>query len=442
MPKDKINFLILGAVSEILYLSLFLVEPARRIIHDYGLVLGVNSILTKLSVIILATFLLYALACRIVDFNKVPLRLIIGFGMVLTITTSLLWPTSSKDLFSYISQARITSVYNQNPYSTSYSNFSNDAFYPILKNDWSWFPVVYGPVFTILGIIITKIAGNNLLLNVYLFKLIFLIFNIANIYLILKLTANKKSVFLYAFNPLVIHELSINSHTESLLIMFLLISLLIIKHGKSTVHFLVSLLSLTLSVLIKYSTFVIVPFYLVYIFKKFKKRRELFYFASLAAILISATTAVFFMSFIDNINLLGNLVDVAQAFTFHTSLGITIILFILYKLGLSRPYEASLIISRIIFFITTTLIFIGYLKLELTKRRTKDVGSFKQLILFLLLTLVVYYATFFNWFFAWYMTPLIAILTLYQAMSKNAFLVFYTNLITIYGIFLTMVIAR
>ena len=83
---------------------------------------------------------------------------------------------------------------------------------------------IYGPAFTLIGSFFTTIGGDNLLLNIILFKSLFIFMNIANICLILKITSNKAAVILYSWNPIIIFDLVLNTHNDVVMMFLALFS--------------------------------------------------------------------------------------------------------------------------------------------------------------------------------------------------------------------------
>jgi hypothetical protein len=113
-----------------------------------------------------------------------------------------------------------------------------------------------------IGGLINLLIQNNLLFLTYTFKLLFIGANLVNIFLIYKITKNAKAVFLFAANPLVIFELSGNSHTESLTFLFLLMAFYWYKRP------ILGFAGFIASVLIKYYPLVFLPLFLINLKKR------------------------------------------------------------------------------------------------------------------------------------------------------------------------------
>ena len=116
----------------------------------------------------------------------------------------------------------------QNPQwidSTLFDNMNSKAYYS-----------VYPPI-NQLAFYLSAIPGkDNLLASVIILRIFILAFDFGNIYLIKKLLQfykkDKKLVYLYALNPLVIVEFTGNLHFEAVMIFFTLLSIWLLLHNK------------------------------------------------------------------------------------------------------------------------------------------------------------------------------------------------------------------
>jgi hypothetical protein len=111
-----------------------------------------------------------------------------------------------------------TAVYEQGNLSQLYEHLNSPKFYS-----------VYPPVTQLFFTISTFFFLDNVLASVVVFHCLVLCLELGTIVLLLKLLEHLKQptylAFFYAFNPLVIIELSGNLHTESILIFFLTLAL-------------------------------------------------------------------------------------------------------------------------------------------------------------------------------------------------------------------------
>lgn len=165
---------------------------------------------------------------------------------------------SSNDLYSYIFTGRVWALYGENPYFVQYDSLQQDILYRQLETIWAHHTALYGPLFIYISGVLNLIGQNNLVFLTLLFKSLFIGANLACAFLIYKISKSPKAVYLFAANPLVVFELSGNSHTESLTLLFLLTSIYFL-YKRPVLGF----ASFTASVLVKYYSALFLPFYLL-----------------------------------------------------------------------------------------------------------------------------------------------------------------------------------
>lgn len=340
-----------------------------------------QNLLVIISLLIL--FLAYFFFYWINNWKRAGIKAILFVALVFNVIFLFVPFLTSNDLHSYIFAGRIFSGWGENPYLVPYDAFPQDEFYQSIRTIWATHTTLYGPLFLLLGGLINFLGQNNLLLTTFLFKLVLVGANIINTFLVYKISKNKKATFLYGLNPLVIFELSGNAHTESLLISFLLLSLLFVR-----VRPISSFGALTLSMLVKYSTFIFAPLYLIY----FKRKGW-----------ITLTAAVF----------LGLGIVIAAYLPFWEGPHIFDYLAVYYNGQYVSPSPGILVAQAILgsyqpAFKVNTFIFLivaGWLiaKFWFSKR------TFKQLVFCSFLFYWIYLLTKLSLVLTWYLTPLVAL---------------------------------
>lgn len=153
-------------------------------------------------------------------------------------------PELSDDFWRYLWDGRLWSI-GVNPYeytplelvnSTIYEEAHLDQLYEQLNSPK--FYSVYPPITQCFFCLSTFLFVDNVLASVLVFHLLVLCLELGTIVLLVKLLEHLKQpiylAFLYAFNPLVIIELSGNLHTESILIFFLTAALYLFVKKKQT----------------------------------------------------------------------------------------------------------------------------------------------------------------------------------------------------------------
>lgn len=231
-----------------------------------------NRPLSTIIYIILLVFLsvsYFAILKKYKDFSKkVIWRLIIVSSFLLLFS----YPAFSHDIFNYMFDARIFTKYGLNPYSYKALDFSGDLWIRFMH--WTHRSYPYGPVWLILTIPFSFLGLQKFTLTLLLFKLLFLGAYLLNCYLIYQIVEKldrQKALFslsFFAFNPLILLETLASPHNDSLMLLFILLSVYLILKKK----YIVSLLSMLVGVGIK---FVSLPLLLVNFFVTIVKPKKI-----------------------------------------------------------------------------------------------------------------------------------------------------------------------
>ena len=206
--------------------------------------------------------------------------------IILTISILLLFSYSSVlsyDIFNYIATAKVTYFYKENPYIVMPIEFTNDPSFTFVRaaNKIS----LYGPVWLVLSGIPFYIGFNNPVLMLFTFKALNVAFYLLTIVLIWKISKNLISVSFFALNPLVIIEILLNSHNDTVMIFLALFSFYCLIKNKTKL----SILFLILSILIKYATVFLIPVYVYALIKNKEKKninKDRFFYYSFISMFI------------------------------------------------------------------------------------------------------------------------------------------------------------
>ena len=205
-------------------------------------------------------------------------RNVMVFIIIVSFIFTIILPFLSSDIYYYIGDSWISSKYGENPYYTSVTDLqSNGISDEILRNTGYWANTtsVYGPIWNSIARILSYLSFGNITLALYIYKFVSLLIHVLNCYLIYKITNRSiKHIILYGLNPLVLIELLSNVHNDLYLIMFILLSLYFMLQKKSKFF---SIIFLAFSIAIKYSTILIVPFILLYMYKDEKTIKRFLY---------------------------------------------------------------------------------------------------------------------------------------------------------------------
>ena len=215
----------------------------------------------------------------------------IGFGLFLAIIFRLIFivavPELSDDFYRYIFDGQlvrnsispylflpkhvfeITGLESNNYWHTLLSQMNSPTYFSV-------YPPLHQLIFWI-----SAMAGDQLLYNIITIRLILIVFDILNIFLIWKIIKNwgmpNKAIWLYAFNPLVILEISGNLHFEGMVLTGLLLSIYAFSKNKM----ITSAMAWSWAVGLKLTPLIIGPLWLIT-----WKRNKLIAFVSVSGLAI------------------------------------------------------------------------------------------------------------------------------------------------------------
>lgn len=245
-------------------------------------------------------FLFYCSFLYLVKKGKLKLKTL----TVLTILTSVILVFSynafSYDLFNYIFDARIVSVYHLNPYFYKATDFASDPMLNFMR--WTQRTYPYGPSWLILTVPLTFIGMNYFLSTFFLFKILMTLSFLGSCYLIYKISErifpeNKLfNVVFFAFNPLVLIECLVSAHNDIPMIFFLLLAIYLFLLKKKVLSWVSNLFSIG----VKFSTGILLPLFILAEFMERTGRKinwEKFFIASvilsLSTVLVASLRTTF-----------------------------------------------------------------------------------------------------------------------------------------------------
>lgn len=420
------KFLIFYLVSSLFYVGLFLVEPARKIVSDSGLTLRDNNLFYFVIISLLINLLIYLYFFRQSDWQNLSFKKVFYCYLGLNIVLSIMWPVSSTDIFSYIYQGRILSIYHSNPYLATYQQFQSDAFYHLVANMWESKAAPYGPLFIIISGLLTWLGKINLFLSLYLFKAVFVGANLLTAYLVYKIS-NLKTFYLYAFNPLVIFEFVINGHNDVLVLLGCVLSIYFLSKKQTLKNYILAVFFLVLSTLIKLTTIIFWPILILFIFKNIKDKRGRLIFTTTTFFVIALTLLIVYAPFLDAwLALYLPIMSQVQLSGFY-SLGVYFVKVFSPLSGFAPDLGLSAIANKIIFLIFYSVILI---KIMFTHQFIlKD-----SVLKYQTLILVVLFLTSFTWLMPWYFTLLVFSGSLTYDLEKKKIYFNLVALFTFYGI--------
>jgi len=209
--------------SRLLTLGGFLTGSARA--------LGISRLSSAVTsefyaVLIAVLFLSYIWALVLVARGKATMSrgFIIGASVALCLWVLFITPLYAKDLFNYASYGKMLSFHGANPYLHGAADFPRDPVLPYIS--WKHAISVYGPLFTYLSALITLIARQGAIANIFAFKLVGFAFFLGSLFVVdslaRRLFPSRRAFILVAvaWNPLLIIHLVGGAHND-LIMLFL-----------------------------------------------------------------------------------------------------------------------------------------------------------------------------------------------------------------------------
>ena len=236
-----------------------------------------NSI--EFLTIIALAFCIYALASSLIqrqpeqqNFTNTKrliwLVAIVG-GLIYVLTPAML----SRDIFVYVGYGRTIALHHANPYFVAPSAFPRD---PLTSyDDWQYATAAYGPFWLAICALLAPI-GNSPLRYLLAFRLLSFASYLFNIWLIAiilkKMDRTPRTVtlgmLLYAWNPLIVEEVCLGGHNDTIMVSLLLLGILLCVQAEqhnfiSSSRYLLPTIAFTLATLIKITALPLIPLYLV-----------------------------------------------------------------------------------------------------------------------------------------------------------------------------------
>jgi alpha-1,6-mannosyltransferase len=147
--------------------------------------------------------------------------------VVVTLLAVLQAPTTSRDVYHYVTLGRIAGVYGLDPYVAVYPIVPVDPFLPFV---WYGGTSNYGPLAILVFVIAGWLSVVHPALGIVFLKLVSAGAHLACSWFVWRLAAAleqppARALFLVGFNPLMLHELVGNGHNDGLAVMLALASL-------------------------------------------------------------------------------------------------------------------------------------------------------------------------------------------------------------------------
>lgn len=271
----RIKFLYYGAmvnlkkeqIATALYLAVgilvALIAGFGRSTHSYADI-SVNS----LRYIFLILTLLLGVLAMLYAYKNPPPR---AWTYATTIFVAFIFlffpPLVSGDALTSLLRVKIFALTKTNPYIIAPSQFPGDPW--ISGTSWRHIPMPYGPLWTLFSMIFFPFIKGSLASALFVYKLVISAAAVACGRILFKIserleTNGRKTELLFLWNPLLLLTVFSDSHNDILMMLLLLLGLFFLLKDK----YQFALLALTGSILIKYATILVLPFFLLAIYRK------------------------------------------------------------------------------------------------------------------------------------------------------------------------------
>jgi hypothetical protein len=196
-----------------------------------------------------ALFLLYWLAYRVAQRLSADKSLVFIFLSAALFCVPLLsaFPVNATDIYRYFIRGRISSVHHENPFVVPVADLDEEP-YALLAGEWANETSPYGPLWELTAAAVTGLTADDLIAGLLSFKAIAALAFLAGgllIWLTISQTepAQRSALaLLWLWNPALLMTFVMDGHNDSLMLLWLLLSWLLIARGRTQLGMLVALL--------------------------------------------------------------------------------------------------------------------------------------------------------------------------------------------------------
>lgn len=204
------------------------------------------------------------------DRKRITLAVVVVPALLFSFVSVLSMPNVNTDIYLYILHGRVAAIYGSNPYYVMADEFPDDPIYPYASKNYTNRPGDKLPAWMVVNVLLARLAGDDPVTSLLVYRAAFFLFNAANLALIAAILKRLQPDFLpaglilYGWNPVVV--LYGQSKIDTVMACYLLLAVWFLVTGRE----LWGVLFLGLSALVKLIT---LPLAAVYVLRQIRLRQ-------------------------------------------------------------------------------------------------------------------------------------------------------------------------
>ncbi|MFW5940500.1 MAG: hypothetical protein ACOCXI_01775 [Chloroflexota bacterium] len=257
---------------------------------------------------------LYVIAWRVARRAGAARAFVLLAPLLLALPLLLTYPINATDVFRYFVRGRVLAVHGESSLSVPPSAFPEDPFSP-LAGQWGDETSPYGPLWELLAAGVTVISGQNLLVSLFIFKLLGLFAHLGSGFLLWQSLSKEPPgrragrTLLWTWNPALLYMFVVDAHNDALMLFWLILGYwLMVRHRHPAAGMLVAFLS----PLTKLIGLLPLPFFFLEQWRQMPSRSQQLRFLVTSALGGAALTALLFFPFGSPLALILRLVQEAS----------------------------------------------------------------------------------------------------------------------------------
>ncbi|HEX8967688.1 MAG TPA: hypothetical protein VF937_07410 [Chloroflexota bacterium] len=292
---------------------------------------SLDIVVNSLVMAFVVTGIGYLAAIMLIDLGIGSVRgavlVVVGFEAIYQITLFLTPGLFTTDIFSYVMYGHISAIYNLNPYVYPPNYFPGNPLLGWIHPIWHDQPSVYGPLWTAigwgmatltapLGEVVTSLDDGTVLQvglmdQVFAYKLLMNAVQVVNLALVWWLLgrlmtgrprARLTAFVVFAWNPLMLFDTAGNAHNDALMVTLLLLGIVPLvwrKREPTNAGWLLGMLFVGMSMLIKYTTGLVGLLYAVPWARRLSSWRSRVLWIGGSGALVAVASVVLFLPWLD-----------------------------------------------------------------------------------------------------------------------------------------------